>query len=588
MRTTIKVCISLLVFAVLFTSCPDSNTVPQSVTVSYNNLQTTPNVGGKYYPIQTGTTEVIIKNLPVGKKVKLVRMNPSPTACYVSPVTFTAYSRSANESRSSYETEFAYIENDSLSYNYVDYAGSDDGFFEIPFIDTTDYAKLEREYKEKHSSRMVEPNLMVAGGQSFSEGATKAFKVTKVIVVDEDEEEEVEIEIHATLRAEGQHCYVWVSDGEIVDDQGNYSNTGKFGNFDITSATTNNDNKISLDQAEDLAEAFDSLYEIETNLIGDSYNTNPDTSLFINPQAKISILVYDIGGDYTATQNAGTFGMFWGGDLYKTSAQDGSNEMELLYVDSYFTDRVFTSVISTVAHEFEHMLYFVNKWIEQGIKTGATWYTEMGAMMAEDCLATYLNDQYDSFVISSDSTLGRLKNFNISYYSGGLGYWGSGDDVYTSYAISGIFGCWLQRNYGGKDLISYIVNNNATNETSITKAIQSCGSSDTFIDAFRKFALSFAQPNATAFTLKKSTTADANGHYGLVTADPWNEIYNNTVPTQNGSLTIRGPAYLIEGYSGIMRGYGFWMTGWNNTSSNGVRIQLNSPGEEENYIVITD
>lgn len=579
MRTTIKVCISLLMFALLFVSCdqsPAPNPVPQSVTISYNSLQNTPHNGGKYYPIQSGTTEVIITNLPQGNSLNLVRINPTRSdRIGLATVTANNYSGTSHSALDNYETELACIENDPASYNSVGYVGTSDGPFEIPFIDKTDYAKLEREYKEKYSSRIVEPDRMVAGGQSFSEGATKAFKVENGNDV---------IEVHATLRAEGEHCYVWVSDGQIVDEQGNYSNTGKYVNFDSTSATTNNDNKITLNQAENLADAFDALFEVETALIGNSYTTNPDSTYFINPQAKVSIIVYDISGDFTENQTGGTFGMFWGGDLYKASVQEDSNEMELLYVDSYFTDRYFTPVISTVAHEFEHMLYFVNKWMGQRVTTGATWYTEMGAMMAEDCLATYLSTHEPNFVISRDSTLGRLDVFNLLYFSGGLSYWGSGDAVYTSYAISGIFGCWLQRNYGGKDLIKYIVNNDVSNEASITKAIQSSGSNDTFLDAFRKFALSFVQPDATAFTLNKSRPADANGNYALVAADPWSETYKNQIDEDD---YLYGPLFIPGNYTGVMRRYGFWLHGWNSSECTGVRLNLSAVTGEENYIVIT-
>ena len=230
------------------------------------------------------------------------------------------------------------------------------------------------------------------------------------------------------------------------------------------------------------------------------------------------------------------------------------------------------------------MLYFVNKWMGQRVTTGETWYTEMGAMMAEDCLATYLNNQYQNFVISIDSTLGRLNDFNLLYFSGGLGYWGSGNAVLTSYAISGIFGCWLQRNYGGKDLIRYLVNNDASNEASITKAINSCGSRDTFKDAFRKFALSFTQPDATAFTLNKARAGDANGNYELVAADPWSETYKNTIEGED----LYGPLYVRGNYTGVMRGYGFWLTGWNSSQCTGVKLTFSSVTGEENYIVITE
>ncbi len=586
--------ILLLAFVcVLFTSCPNNTPDPGKVTLSFSDFVTTPNNGGKYYLIPYGTQEVTISNMPLGKKVRLVRMNlTSNTLSNIATVKLYSQDGTQVSSRSALDPEYNRLEDIETVLVPADYSDFDDRPFEIPFIDDTDFESLERVFNANRSSRIVEPNRMVAGGQSFSVGATKAFKVTKVIVVDEDEEEEVEeveIEIHATLRAEGQHCYVWVSDGEIVDDQGNYSNTGKFGNFDSTSATTNNDNKITLNQAEDLATAFDAIYPRETALIGSSYTTNPNSNAYINPQAKISILVYDIGGDYTQNQTGGTFGMFCGGDLYNTSE---SNRMELLYVDAHFTDKYFPSVISTLSHEFEHMLYFIHKRLGRNQYNGSTWYTEMGAMMAEDCFAKYLEDTYKdnqdpykNFFIVSDSPLSRFPRFNFSYYSGSLTNWNSTNDIYTSYAFSGIFGCWLLRNYGGSNLLKEIVNNNYVDGLSIQAAIRTLGSSDAFNDAFVKFALSFAQPNATLFTLNKGVI-DQN--YPLVVADPWNRYYRGYDSATNREMSYNGPIFIPEDYNGYLYPYGFWITGWNSEECTSVKLTLSKSGKEKNYIVITD
>ena len=583
MRSKISACILLLVLMLLFTSCrffydlfgehkgsgntniPTNPPVGQTISISYNDFETTPNEGGVYYKIPDDTTGIILTDLPLDKMVKLVRVNPTTTAINnVSTVSAYSYDASADNSRRGYGAELDCIEEIKPSFDYSASSCENDGnLFEIPFIDDTDYAKLEREYKENYSSRMVEPNRMVSGGQSFSEGATKTFQVSGVTGG-----------IPATLKAVGTNCYVWVSNGE-----------GKYANYDSTDygeseTRPNDDNKITTEQAQELANAFDGLYDLETSLIGESYTTNPNPSMYIMPQSKISILVYDIEGDYSSNQKGGTFGMFWGGDLYNASVQADANEMELLDVDSYFTDRVFASVLSTVAHEFEHMLYFVNKWIKQRITISETWYTEMGAMMAEDCLAKYLSDAYPEFVVSVDSTLGRLKTFNSKYYSGGLAYWGSGEDALTSYAIAGIFGCWLQRNYGGGNLINQIVNNDATNEESITKALSACGYSDTFSDALLKFALSWAQPEATEYKLKKSTT----GTYALFEADPWNKIYSNVIQNER----IFGPVYVLGNYSGTIQPYGFWVSGWEKNQVTGIIFLFDSVSTEDKYIVITD
>lgn len=576
MRTRTKVSIFLLSLALVFTSCNHdaNNSNTKSVTISYRNLERTPHNGGVYYKIPAGKTEVIVTGLPSDKIVSLVRLNTKPQALTnVASVTGQEY----GGSRQVLNDAAACNANSDLglepSFDSIIYNENDNGPFEIPFIDTTDYESLEREFKSNYSSRIVEPDLMVAGNQPLLsvddvDIATKQFKV-----------DDIQGGIPTTLRAVGTYCYVWVADD-------NYDST----NYGDSDTEPDNDNKITTTKAQDLASAFDALYTRETTLIGSSYTTNPATSLFINPQDKISILVYDIQGDYTSTQNGGTFGMFWGGDLYKSTIPrfSDSNEMELLYVDSHFTDRIFTSVVSTLAHEFEHMLYFVHKCLGQGNFDGNTWYTEMGAMMVEDCLATYLEATYTDFHIDEDSTLSRLKKFNADYYSGGLTYWGDGDEVYTSYAIAGIFGCWLQRNYGGERLIKEIVNNRDVDMFSIQTAIRTLGYTESFTDLFRKFALSFVQPQATSYTLNKSTRGNANGDYNLVAANPWDVKYSNTYIISGEPTIFYGPVYGKGDYSGIMRSYGFWITGWNARQWSGIKLVFSAATDEENYIVIAD
>ncbi len=567
--------ILLLAFVcVLFTSCPNNTPDPGKVTLSFSDFVTTPNNGGKYYLIPYGTKEVTISNMPLGKKVRLVRMNlTSNTLSNIATLKLYSQDGTQVSSRSALEQEYNQLEDIETVFELADYSEFHDEPFEIPFIDDTDYDSLERELIANRSSRIVEPDRMVAGGQSFSVeyDSPKTFEV-----------DDIEGGISASLVAETTYCYVWVAN----DESGKCEN--RYANFN-DSSTADNDNQITIAQAQALASAFDAIYLRETELIGSSYTTNFNLNYLINPQDKISILVYDINHDYTQNQTGGTFGMFWGGDLYNTS---GSNRMELLYVDAHFTDKYFPSVISTLSHEFEHMLYFIHKRLGRNQDNGSTWYTEMGAMMAEDCFAKYLEDTYKNnedpnknFFIVSDSPLSRLSRFNLSYYSGGLTSWSSGNAVYTSYALSGIFGCWLLRNYGGPNLLKEIITNNQVDGLSIQAAIRTLGSSDAFTDAFVKFALSFAQPNATLFTLNKGVI-DQN--YPLVVADPWNRYYRGYDSATNREMSYNGPIFIPEDYNGYLYPYGFWITGWNSEECTSVKLTLSKQSKEKNYIVIID
>lgn len=540
------------------TTTPPIETVPQSVTLSYNQMETTPNNGGKYYKIPHGTTEIAITGLN-DKRVCLVRINPSNDSLEtVGTVGLYAQTERTVNSRQSQENGYVCIENVEPSFDCSSVSNGNTEPYEIPFIDTTDYDALIKEIEAYNAINGNESNRRVnTSSQSFSLGTTKQFNVQYLSGVWD--------QIPSTLRVIGTYCYIWVADQ-------NYDN----------SSTRNNDNKITLAQAQFLSNAFDELYIKETALIGDSYKINKNTNVFIDPQDKISIFVYDIDNDYSKTQNAGTLGMFWGNDFFRSSNSytPYSNEMELFYVDSHFTDKYPTNIISTLSHEFEHMLYFVNKRLDNNDTTGETWYLEMCAMMAEDCLATYLSNTYSDFTIKNDSTLSRLETFNSEYYLSGLTSWLSSSNnkpnVLTSYAITGIFGCWLQRNYGGERLITQIVNNDAANKQSITQAINTLGYTDNFDDAFVKFALSFAQPSATDYTLNKSTTGD----YALVAANPYTYIVSGK--------RYSPPVFVPDNYSGTLSASGFWITGWNSNNYSSVLLRLNSVSDEENYIVIPD
>ncbi len=564
-------------------STEDNDTEQQSLslqtsrTVSFSDLSTTPNNGGKYYKIPSGTLEVTVTDLPLNKKVRLVRTNPSKnTLSNLGTVKLYSQLGTAITAKNALNSELVQLE-DISNYSVdsdVAYEYDDERPHHIPFVDNTDYTSLLYDFEPDSIITDAAPSRMVASSTeaNYSIGNTKTFN----IISGEDSSNNYTFStISTTLKAEGTYCYVWVAND-------NYDNT----------SSANNDNKITTTQAQNLASQFDSLYQIETALLGDSYKTNPNTNLYINPQKKISILLYDIDQDYSSTQNGGTLGMFWQNDMYKktnytislSSQIQNSNELELLYVDVHFTDRFPSVVFTVIAHEFEHMLYFINKTIKNPTNIASNWFNEMGAMMAEDLLAGYIKQQFSDFEPAYYSTVYRLNDLNESYYSGGILYW-HGD--INSYATAGIFGCWLLRNYGGVNLIKQLFSNNSVDVASISNAINALGYNETFNDVFTKYALSFAQPDATNYTINKSatstiTTSTGSHSVSLFAANPWNTIYK-----VNG-LTYTGPKYVRENYTGTMRSYGFWITGWQSEQSTQVKLTLSKAGNEENYIVITD
>ncbi len=263
---------------------------------------------------------------------------------------------------------------------------------------------------------------------------------------------------YATLIAEGEYSYVW-----ILDDVFSYY------------STSNNDNKITEEQAEEVAKKFDQIYGPETTVFGETYKDiyddiyQPEESGLVPPEEKISILICDIYDDYSSDQSGGILGYFWAKDFFQDELLNleeklRSNETEIFYIDAHFLDAFTEMSYSTLAHEFQHMLNFVNKDIKWG-ETPSTWYNEMLSMVCEDLLQDYIG------IEDKDSPRSRLPTFNYGYAYNGIKEWFNDENVLYSYAHAYAFGAFITRNYGGAELVKAIVENESVDLDSIIEAI---------------------------------------------------------------------------------------------------------------------
>lgn len=241
-----------------------------------------------------------------------------------------------------------------------------------------------------------------------------------------------------------------------------------------------------------VADKFDAIYEKETNLCGKNYLSYYCYSNLITPTSdnKIDIFIYDIDNDATDafTSTTGSIvGYFAPRDFYSKTYFSDSNAREMFYVDSYWLAIYPDEVYSTLTHEFNHMLNFVNKLCKYGNTEylDNTWYTEMLSMCTEDLLFTDLDidDLY--------SPKQRINYFN-NYSNYGFiteAFWSRNSSYQLiAYANCYAFGAFLMRNYGGAKLINSIATNSYIGQYSITNALKTCGYSKTFTDVFNEFA----------------------------------------------------------------------------------------------------
>ena len=182
--------------------------------------------------------------------------------------------------------------------------------------------------------------------------------------------------------------------------------------------------------AETFRDKFEAFYPIETYVFGNESNklinplasTNKVSEAAIYDMAsksdtgtKINIVLYDIGADYNKSSQCGVLGYFYSKDYFtkltnSNTVIDYSNQGKYFYIDAPYaaskvkdsdgkTQDTLATTISTLAHEFQHMINFGVKNIEKDLSPD-TAYNEMLSMLCEDMLASQLGLDDDESVKS--------------------------------------------------------------------------------------------------------------------------------------------------------------------------------------------
>lgn len=318
----------------------------------------------------------------------------------------------------------------------------------------------------------------------------------------------------ATLKASGEHCNVWYIPPFSAK---NYIDENKM-NFDA------------------FAKKFDSVYEKETQIFGKNEATRQYSNMIkISASDKINFLVYDLFGDAEEnnTEN-GTYGYFDPTDLFLNSSSYASgyeqiynsNEAQVLHIDSWMFQNNPESVYSTSAHEFQHLIQFVQKCINHNTEH-TIWFQEMMSLVAEELLSETLGTQNDT------SLFERLKYFDIrANYGFAEETWNQtssdGQSGTYDYANSYAFGTYLMHNYGGIPLIHQIATNAYYEEEAITNALKTLGFTEAngnyedFLTVLFKFPQVIANADGSDTSLKtlnKSVPADSVYGIGLNAID---------------------------------------------------------------------
>lgn len=243
------------------------------------------------------------------------------------------------------------------------------------------------------------------------------------------------------------------------------------------------------------------IYDWVTNVYGEEWTDAAQNkySNLIVANDEITILLTDIENDNSS--NGGVVGFFWSKDNFKTSSIPGSNERVMFYIDSVMfangdngwdIDDIWPKeLISTLAHEFQHMIHFYQKTILRANDNTDTWINEMLSESTEDLVATKIRhigprgvDYLDGSAGASNNTLGRYPLFNANNTLS-LTEW---NNQLRDYSKVNAFGAYLIRNYGGEKVLHDIMYNSSVDEQAVVTAVQ--GSGKTFNDLLHEWGIS--------------------------------------------------------------------------------------------------
>jgi len=417
----------------------------------------------------------------------------------------------------------------------------------------------------------------VAAGGDYAVGDTGEMIAWAELEADLDDDESVTtaaVPVNVTLEAKQSQgewdFYIWivnsmVSGYEAYDELAwDYAD-----DTDLSTANIGAMAQIFLDNAVD-----DDVFDLVTNAFGDPWGPHPYSNLVEGTERNVHVLLYDIDGDrLPGAGDARIVGFFYGLDNF--TDEDG-NSLVMFHLDAalfgaqdiepadgwQITDYWPAQVVSTLAHEFQHMIHFYQRSIvpADGSADGSyeTWMDEANSMMAEDLVAQAIENNGPRGVSYTDGSAGSpgISSGRIPDYIGygsetQLTNWYSSDDVLDQYGVSYAFGAYLGRAFGAGFFTDLMDNATATGTTGLeytSVAIAEAASAASgepldFDELLRRWGVAYLVSNDTAVPAQyrinrggwfTSSTGGVNYQLGSINA------YNYVLYGGGGSVIANG------------------------------------------------
>ncbi|MCQ2585518.1 MAG: hypothetical protein MJ185_08000 [Treponema sp.] len=246
-------------------------------------------------------------------------------------------------------------------------------------------------------------------------------------------------------------------------------------------------NYLNKSDFEKIGKTFDKIFDSEVALLG----RNDDFDNFggyIKPSknSKVVILLYDIFCDSHKKNKSWTYGFFNPNDFLLEEHNPYSNEDQIIYIDSVLYKKSPETTLTTLSHEFAHLLNYCNKNMKiagDDTSDAQTWYSEMLAMLTEDLL---YNKVFKPLNFSNNTVIkNRIPDYAMGHHNGFVN-WDS--NVLDSYGNAFAYGSFLVRNYGGPQLVHEIATNTLFDEASINSALRKLNIKEDYYSTFSEYA----------------------------------------------------------------------------------------------------
>jgi hypothetical protein len=302
-----------------------------------------------------------------------------------------------------------------------------------------------------------------------------------------------------------------------------------------------------------LFDGTNDIYGWMNNIIGEPWgNHNKNKLIPSSAKNSINILFYDI----PAISSGTIIGYFFAKDNYLDEYDSTSNERLIFYMDSVLaatpsggdgweiSDDYPSQVLSTLSHEFQHMINFYQKPVLRAEGTASEdWLNEMSSLMSEDLMSSKLavdgprGVTYSDFSAgSSGNGDGRLPWFNY-YNDESTVIWNAS----YSYSVNYALGAYLLRNFGGANFLKYLVQSPFTNTGAIDYALSQMGYDFNFSDILQRWGVSVLLSDQldTSLYYRYNTGASFNTIIGTTTYQIGSiNMYNYTLAGQAGPKTV--------------------------------------------------